>query len=315
VPLEQYFKVCLHHCIFGKFFYSQSENPVDLLAMRVGFIKQLLWERYGNVWRALIEGVNAEVLEAEPAKVLAHFEAQSPSEIPGLPFRLAVAEALALSDADLLVVPDLNPNETILRGSGQDPWTASFPETLQRIAGLPRVLKVPATLTGHLEPLVLETLLSVVRDPALVRRVWERALPSLKPKRHPEIRWARLPGQKETAAVIGQPWLMTNHLSRLLGFPETQLVLQNQINPGLLREEAKRLEQRLVATDAEVLGAAHFFNRKGNVDKLIMMVDTTSGPDLWLEKHVRKIVSKPLEIIYLETIVSRHGLAALLNPT
>ncbi len=280
--------------------------------MRVGFIKQLLWERYGQCWRSLVQGVEADVLEAEPTRMIRHYETHSPTEVSGVQFRLAMAEALALNDVDVLIVPDLNPNKTASRGGGQDPWIASFPETLQRFAGLPPILKVPATLDTRLEPLVLETLLSIKRDPATVRRVWERNLPNLKPKRYPEPRWTRLSGQKETAGLIGQPWLLTQQLLSLLSLPETHIVSQGQVSPATLREEAKRLEQRLVATDAEVLGAAHFFNRKGNVDKLVMVVDTTSGADLWLEKQVRKIVSKPLETITLQEVMTEHGVGALL---
>jgi hypothetical protein len=280
-----------------------ARNPVHLLAMRVGFIKQLLWERYGQVWQNLLSGVETDILEATPDKTLQQFESV-PTDISGLSFKLAVAEALALGEADLLIVPDLNPSETVQRGSGQDPWIASFPEALQRIAGLPPIVKVPATLEANLEPLILETLLSVKRDPAKVRLVYERNLPNLKAKRYTEPRWTKLPGQQETAAVIGQPWLVTSQVLALLNFSETHLVSQQQLSPASLKDEAKRLEQRLIATDAEVLGAAHFFNRKGTVDKLFMMVDNTSGADVWLEKQVRKMVSKPLEVVYVQDLLA-----------
>jgi hypothetical protein len=278
--------------------------------MRVGFVKQLLWERYGQVWITLVKGVDSDILEPDRDNVKHHFEAQPDSS--GLCFRLAIAEALALSEADILIVPDLNPGETIARGGGQDPWIARFPEALQRVAGLPPVIKVPASLEVTLEPLVLETLLSFKRDPNKVRLVWERVHPELKPKRYPEPRWNKLPGQKETASVIGQPWLITEQLLRLVPLPDTHVISQQQFSPASLREEAKRLEKPLIATDAEVLGAAHFLNRKGNIDKIVMIVDSTSGSDLWLEKQVRKIVTKPLEVIYLQGLLAEHGVGALL---
>ncbi len=270
--------------------------------MRVGFIRQLLWERYGDVWARLLEGIEAEVQFANPEVVKKQFEAHP--EIPGISFRLAVAEALALLDTDVLIVPDLNPNEAVARGGGQDPWIARFPEVLQRIAGLPPVIKVPAALDAKLESLVLETLLSLKRDPVRVRLAWERNQQSLKPKRYPEPRWSKLPGQSEVAGLTGQPWLLTRQLLTLLNRSEARLVSQQQLSPVLLREEAARLEKRLIASDAEVLGAAHYFNRKGSVDKLVLMVDTSSGADLWLEKQVRKIVSKPLEVVYLQDLVT-----------
>jgi hypothetical protein len=278
--------------------------------MRIGFVKQLLWERYGQVWTTLVTGIDSEVLEPERDKVKRHFEAQP--EPAALCFRLAVAEALALSEADVLIVPDLNPDESVARGGGQYPWIARFPEALQRVAGLPSIIKVPATLDTSLEPLVLETLLSFKRDPNKVRLVWERVQPSLKPKRYPEPRWHKLPGQKETAGVIGQPWLMTTQLFSVLPLPETHVISQQLFNPALLREEAKRLEKSLIPTDAEVLGAAHFLNRKGNIDKIVMIVDNNSGADLWLEKQARKIVTKPLKVIYLQDLLTEHGVGALL---
>lgn len=289
--------------VFCKASHGWRKNLVNLLAMRVGFIKQLLWERYGQVWQSLFSGVEAELLEAAPDDIVQQFESV-PADISGLFFKLAVAEALALGEADLLIVPDLNPNETVQRGSGQDPWIASLPEALQRVAGLPPVVKVPASLEPSLEPLILETLLAVKRDPAKVKLVYERNIPNLKTKRYPEPRWTKLPGQKETVAVIGQPWLVTQPVLALLNLSETHVVSQQQLSPASLRGEAKRLEQRLIATDAEVLGAAHFFNRKGNVDKLLMIVDNTSGADVWLEKQVRKIVTKPLEVVYVQDLLA-----------
>jgi hypothetical protein len=281
--------------------------------MRVGFIKQLLWERYGEMWVRLLEGMGAEVQFADPTEVKKQFEAHP--EIPGISFRLAVAEALTLIDTDLLVVPDLNPNEEVARGSGQNPWIARFPEVLQRVAGLPPVVKVPARLAADLEPLVLETLLSLQRDLTRVRLVWERNQQTLKPKHYPEPRWSKLPGQSEVVGVIGQPWLLTQQLLRLLERPERHLVSQQQFNPAALREEARRLEKRLIASDAEILGAAHYFNRKGNVDKLLALIDNSSGADVWLEKQIRKIVSKPLEVVYLQDLVPEDRVVETLGVT
>jgi hypothetical protein len=280
--------------------------------MRVGFLQQLLWSRYGEVWVKLLQHIGAEVQFADPTQVIQHYETLT--FIPGTVFRLAVAEALALVETDTLIVPDLNPAETVARGSGQDPWIVQFPEALQRVAGLPPILKVPATLEGNLEPLVLETLFSFKSDPAKIRLTWERYGRELKPKRYAEVRWTKLPDQTDVAGVIGQPWLMTTQMLRSLEtyLPTVHKVLQHQLSPTVLREEAKRLEQRLISTDAEVLGAARFFNRKGSVDKLVMVVDNNSGADLWLEKQAKKIVTKPLEMIYLQDLISESGLRSLL---
>jgi hypothetical protein len=281
--------------------------------MRVGFIKQLLWERYGQVWTDLVQSIDVEVRFADVANVQRHLATlQTPTQqptLPGVSFRLAVAEAFALLESDILIAPDLNPDDLhpdqrVARGGGQDPWIASFPEALQRMGGLPPILKVPASLEGNLETLALETLLSLNHDPTKARLAWERNQQRLKPKRYPEPRWTKLPGQKTVTAILGQPWLLTANLLALVSTSERHVISQNQLSPSLLRDEAKRLEKRLIATDAETLGAAHYFNRKGSVDNLLMIVDSSSGADLWLEAQVKKIVAKPLEIVNLRDLIS-----------
>jgi hypothetical protein len=97
-----------------------------------------------------------------------------------------------------------------------------------------------------------------------------------------------------------------------LNLAEANVISQQQFDPALLREEAGRLEKRLIPTDAEVLGAAHYLNRKGTIDKFLMLVDNSSGADVWLEKQVRKIITKPLEVVYLQDIVPEHELVATL---
>jgi hypothetical protein len=280
------------------------KNPVHLLAMRIGFIRGLLWERYGDLWLSLVQGLELEPSFADPVAVKQHLQTE---QSPGLTFQIAVAEARALNDVDVLVAPDLNPTheggQAVARGSGQDPWIASFPEALQTLGGLPPILGIPATLEGNLESLVLETLLSINHDPSKVRLVWERNKHKAQPPHYPEPRWTKLPGQQEVVAVLAQPWLLTAPLISKLNRPDMHVVSQAQLNPALLREEAKRLEKRLVATDAETLGAAHYFSRKGNIDKLLVIIDKSSGADAWLETQVKKLVTKPLEVVYLQDLV------------
>ena len=80
--------------------------------------------------------------------------------VSGFAFRLAAAEALALADTpDVILAPDLNAGTTSLRGSGQDPFIASFPEALNAsLSGLPSVMSIPASLTDNLETLAISTL-------------------------------------------------------------------------------------------------------------------------------------------------------------
>jgi hypothetical protein len=271
--------------------------------MRVGFIRQLLWERYGTFWASLLQDLGVETQQATSDGVTKAFSDQRVQNIPGISFQLAAAEALALANVDLLVVPDLNEGFDINRGGGQDPWIANFPATLAQLGGLPPLLKVPATLRPDLEPLVTQTLMSLKRDPSKVRLLWERYRSRTQAKRYSEQpRWTKLPEQQEVVGVVGQPWLVAKVLP-LLDSSKTHFAPQSQLNPATLRGEAKRLEKRLIATDAEVLGAAHFFNRKGDINKLMLIVDKTSGADLWLEQQAKKIVTKPLEVVYLQDLV------------
>jgi hypothetical protein len=280
--------------------------------MRVGFIRGLLWERYGDLWVSLMRGLEQDLHFADPDEVKRAWQTGKLSTL----FQLAVGEAASLSQVDVLVVPDLNPNnkgsQVVARGSGQDPWIASFPQALRTLGGLPPIIGVPATLEENLETLAIETMLFITRDPVKVKLVWERNRRKARVPRYQEPRWSKLPGQQEVVAVIAQPWLLVSPLVEKLNHSEAHHVLQTQLNPALLREEARRLEKRLVATDGEVLGAAHYFNRKGNVDKLVMIVDKTSGADLWLETQVKKLVTKRLEVVYLQDLVPENELIEIM---
>ncbi|MGL4608526.1 MAG: hypothetical protein ACRCYY_02405 [Trueperaceae bacterium] len=288
--------------------------------MRIGFIRQLLWEHYGEFWVSLLTDIGADIHYGDPEAVYTFHQYEHVRAIPGLNFQFAVAESLALTHTDLLVVPYLNGTGKLSsRGSGQDPWIANFPSALARLGGLPPLLKVPVTLSSDLEPLVLETLLSLKRDPAKVRLTWERHRNKTQSKRYSEPRWTTLPGQQQVAGVVGQAWLLETCLPALQ-FPDAHLVTQLQFSPEALRDEALRLEKRLVPSDADVLGAAHFFGRKGNIDKLLYLADKTSGIDSWLQKQLVKFTSKELEVLYIQDLFSEKELTKIFlgvgkNPT
>ncbi len=269
--------------------------------MRIGFITQLLWPRYGDFWLHLIQGIGGEAVFASPEKVQERFLAESLREIPGTFLQLAAAQALALDDVDVLVVPALNTQE-VPRGSGQDPWIADFPTTLANFGNLPRVLEIPASLE-NVESIAIENMLSLSREAAKVKRAWERNSHRAKSTRYPEISWTKRPYQNEVIAVIGQPWMMTKEVLSLLNRPESLLVSQGQLEPNFLKQESPK-QKRLIDTDAEVLGAAQFFNRKGSVDRLLMIIDKNSGSDVWLGKQVEKLLNKPLEVCYLQDLIS-----------
>jgi hypothetical protein len=104
---------------------------------------------------------------------------------------------------------------------------------------------------------------------------------------------------------------MTKEILSLLDSRQSFLVSQSQLEPSLLRQEAPK-QKRLIDTDAEVLGAAHFFSRKGTVDRILMIADQNSGADAWLAKQVGQIVNKPLEVVYLQDLVSREKVVEIL---
>ena len=57
--------------------------------VRVGFVTQLLWDRYGSFWRDLVAGAGAEAALPEPAAVKQAFEQLPAEAAPTASFRLA----------------------------------------------------------------------------------------------------------------------------------------------------------------------------------------------------------------------------------
>ena len=270
--------------------------------MRVGLITQLLWPRYGDFWTKLLADAGLELVYAQDDAVRRALTDPRLGAVPGTAFRLAAAQALAL-DADVIVAPELNPGESATRGGGQDAFIADFPGALvATLGGLPPVLGVPASLAGEgLESLVVSTLLNLTHDPALVRRVWERHRNAARAPRPPEPRWRVRPSEGGTVGVIGQPWLLTDAVVRR-GAGERHAVSQSQLAPQLLRDEGRRVAERLVSTDLEVLGAARFLGRKGSVEQLVMIADETVSADAFLVAQAQKIVYKPFSVAYVQRL-------------
>ena len=279
--------------------------------MRVGFITQLLWSRYGELWTKLVAGVDAEPVMPDAERVMRTMNDRRLEGIPGTAFRLAAAQALALHDTDLIIAPDLNPNEESTIGGGQDAWIASFPEALATtLSGLPSVVGVPASLDGNLETVAISTLHGISRDASQVRRVWERNRSLTRPTRQPEPRWEVRPSERETVGLVGQPWLLSDALSERIASDERHVVSQQQLERTVLREEGRRVDARFIGTDAEVVGAARFLGRKGSVTRLIMILDRTSGTDLWLRERVERVVHKPMLVRFLDEVLEPQELLA-----
>ena len=264
--------------------------------MRIGFVGTLLWERYGSFWWELARDAGAEAVRAEPAEVRAAIDDPRIAHVGAIAFRTAAAEAVAMPDCDLVLVPDLNPGAESGRGGGQDPWIVSFPAALAAsVSGLPPVLGVPAGLAVDVEARALELLRAVDRDPTRVRRVWDRHRAAARAPRPQGVRWQLRPSETRTIGVIGQPWLVREGVIDALGIgADEHVVAQHQLDPRELQEEGLRVDASLVPTDAEAIGAARLFARRGVVREIRVVMDGETGADGWLLRRIRDVVRKQL---------------------
>jgi hypothetical protein len=274
--------------------------------MQVGFVTSILWSRYGAFWRGLAAEAGAEIRFAAPDRVLQLQRSASLPAVPSVAFRLATAEAVALQDCDLLIVPQPNAGAVSTRGGGQDPWISDFPSVLAATSGLLNVQGVPAGLSASVEPLAIELLQHLTHDGGRVRRLWDRHKARLQPVSLPQPPVTR-PG---TVAVLAQPWLLNSELIALAAGDAEKVISQLQLDPAQLRAEGERLVPGLLPTDSEVLGAAHWFSRRGGVDRLIFIVDAGSGVDSWLAVQLEKLVNKPLQVVTAQELLPGNELAA-----
>jgi hypothetical protein len=276
--------------------------------MQVGFVSQILWSRYGAFWQALSVEAGAETRFASPEAVLRQQRTPALRAVPSTPFRLATAEALALHDCDLIIVPHPNAGHSSTRGGGQDPWISDFPTVLSATTGLLHDLGVPTDLSAAVEPLAVELLQRLTNDGGRVRRLWDRHRASLQPAALPQPPVTRA----GTVAVLAQPWLLNDELIRLAAGDAELVISQRQLEPAQLRAEGERLISGLLPTDSEVLGAAHWFARRGGVDRLVLIVDAGSGVDTWLASQITRLVHKPVQVIAAQELLPGDSLVASL---
>jgi hypothetical protein len=269
--------------------------------VRVGFITQLLWHRYGPFWKKLLEDAGVEAVLPNPILVRRLLDEPRLLSIPSIAFRLATSQALVLSDVDLLIAPDLSEGEEVNRGAGQDPWVAQFSETLQgTVGGLPRTISVPARLKPAIEGRAIEVLHRVLQDPAKVRRVWERNRANARQSWFTKSAGCTIPGPK-LIGFLGQPWLVVSPLLHLVKMGNEGILPQSSFNPEALRQEASGIDMKLVPTDREVLGAARVFMRRGDVGRIVVLTDRSSA-DAWLLRTIRRMSHKPVEALLLEDL-------------
>jgi hypothetical protein len=284
--------------------------------VRVGFLTHLLWDRYGPFWTTLTLAAGSEVVLPDPDAVVARLADPRVAVAPTVAFRLAIAAALALEDVDLLVAPNLNPDDGATRGAAQDPWVADLPTMLARsVPGLPPVWALPTDLGRPVESDAIAFLRRLTPDVGAVRRAWSQHRAEARPPRRARRGVPQVPAGAVTVAVLGQPWWATPAVAALVARSDEHAVGPYAFDPADLRAEARRVDPALVDTDAEALGALRRFARAGAVDALRWVVDGASGSDLWLSRRAQAIAGARVELVPLRDLADRERtFRALLHP-
>lgn len=269
--------------------------------MRVGFLTTVLWQRYGPPWAAMVADLGAEVVLPDPEAVVQALDDPRAATAPSLLPRLCLAALAACGPCDLVVAPSLVDLEDGGPGSAQDPWIASLPEALERATpGAAAVLGVPGEGGPAVERAVMPALTRIHRDVGLARRAWERRRAALSrplPRRPASPRVLDPGGRR--VALVAHPWWLTPGGVELAGRGAGTVVGQHLLEPGEAREEGLRARADLVAPDAEAVGAARRFGRQGDVDVVRLLVDPDAPTSGWLERRVREVAGRKLEVVAL----------------
>lgn len=259
-----------------------------------------MFERYGRFWRALVDGAGAEVVLPTRAGVLHHGADVDPDLVQGLSFRLAAVQAASLADCDLIIVPELNPERDDARGSAQDRWVADLAGALvDAVAGLPALVSVAAYPDPGIESRAVGLLQQLVHEPGAVTRVWGRHRAAAERMvtganvRSGQIALPRsgLP----PAALVGQPWVVTDQVVRAATAAGITGLSSRSLPIERARSEGWSFDERLIPTDAEVVGAARILSRRAGVSGLRFIVDDGAGSDAWLLRRVAQAAHKPVE--------------------
>ncbi len=271
--------------------------------MRIGFITQLHWNRYGDFWQNIIRDTGAELVFANKEEILANLKDERLENIDNLIFKVAAAEAIALKDVDLIIAPDLNQYKEIAKGGGQDPWLANFPETLQTVVkGLAKVYGVASQKTPNAQEKAIELLMALSHSPGVSKQILSEHLAKLKAQ-DADIR--HIDKYKDVKALVGQAWLVESFAE--LANSDFDLIKQTTIAPQILKDEAARHDS-LIDTDAEVLGACYLFGRKAAINKILFIADKNSANDLWLNRRAKKIIHKDFETIFIQDLLNDEDL-------
>lgn len=290
--------------------------------LRVGFVTQLLWERYGRFWVDLVRGAGAKPVSATPEGSVAALERLAHDDFPASAFRLAAAQALALADCDLVIVPRLNPESDSQRGGAQDRWIADLPGALAAaLPGVGEIVAVSAYPDTEIETQAVILLRRLLSDVGAVPRVWSRHRSAAERQARGAVRQQRQRGDAGRlaaggqTALIGQPWTLTPEVMARLATTDAAFVSQLELDPRRCREEGRRVDERLIDTDAEVLGAVRMLSRRAGVSALRIVVDGPSptevaASDAWLAKRAQETSHKPLQTWHLAAALGPGAAAA-----
>lgn len=283
--------------------------------MRVGFLTQLLFERYGAFWSALVASAGAVAVYPTRDGVMGHAADVDHDAVPSLSFRLAAVQAASLADCDLIIVPELNPEMDSARGSAQDRWVADLAGALaDAVPGLPPLVSVAAYPDPGIESRAVSLLQQLVHETGAVTRVWARNRAAAErmtttiaaPRRGPVAR-AGLP----SAALVGQPWLVTEAVAAAATEAALTGLSMRSVPLDQARAEGLSFDERLIPSDAEVVGAARVLSRRAGVTALRYLVDEGAGSDAWLLRRVTQASHKPVEQLTVREVARDADLAGV----
>jgi hypothetical protein len=287
------------------------------VSVRVGFVTPLLWPRFGPPWVAVLRDLGADVVLPAPEAVAEALADPRAAALPGLLPRLATAAALACGEVDLLLAPELMPPRDGGPGSAQDPWTAELPAMLSRtLAGAAPVLGLPSERGAHVAGRAMAILTRVHRDAGPVRRAWERH------KRDLETPWRpaagggtrAVGGSGRSVALVASPWWLAPASLALLTGDDERITGQHELEPAEARAEGWRVRAEFAESDAETIGAARRFARQGGVDVVRLVVDPEAPSTPWLERRVREVAARALEVVPLDAVADAATWARALTP-
>lgn len=286
--------------------------------MKVGFITQLLWRRYGEFWQNVAVAAEYEPVFPTMESTLELLGTPDLQHIRSVSFRIAAAQALALADdAQLIVVPDVSLGVREPRGAGENPWIGALGDSLAvTFPELPPLFSVPAALGAVAEPSVLQFLQDGLFEPASVKVAWSRLrAPLYEPHVVRGDPFAKAANDPLFTGVLGQPWLFNDAVIAAAEEHFGPIVPQTALAPAALVAEGERvLDRPLLPTDVEVLGAARLFARRAAVGNIALIVDPLSSADAWLQRRVQHIIGDRLHVVNLtELLDPEHAFAALYN--